>query len=115
MHELSLMQAVLEIAQESARREGARAIKTIGLRVGALSGVQKEALEFAFEAARADTLAAGARLEVEWVPLVAFCQGCGAEFEVDNPFGIALCPLCGEPVAALTSGEELQVTYLDVV
>jgi len=115
VHELGLMQSVLEIAEGYARREGARAIREIGLRVGALSGVEPAALEFAFEAAKQGTLAEQARLAVQWVPLVAFCEACTVEFAVDSPFGIALCPLCDEPAAALKRGQELEVEYLEVV
>lgn len=115
MHELSLVQSILEIAQDYARREGAVAIQTVTLRVGALSGVEPEALEFAFETARVGTLAEEARLEVEWVPLAAYCEGCSKKFAVDNPFGIALCPDCGQVSAEICQGEELQVAYLDVI
>ncbi len=115
MHELSLVQRILEIAEAYARREGAGAIREIGLRVGALSGVEKEALEFAFEAAKQGTLAQQARLAVQWIPPVSFCQGCMTEFEFDNPFGIALCPHCQQPSATLRQGIELEVEYLEVV
>lgn len=115
MHELSLMNSILDIAQEHAQREQARSIRTIALRVGALSGVDPQALEFAFEAARIGTMAQEARLEVEYVPLVAYCQPCDQEFGVDSPFAIALCPFCGEPTAVLRQGEELEVKYLEVL
>ncbi|MGK0619852.1 hydrogenase maturation nickel metallochaperone HypA [Meiothermus cerbereus] len=114
MHELGLVKSILEIAEAYARREGARAIREIGLRVGALSGVEKEALEFAFEAAKQGTLAQQARLAVQWVPLLAFCDGCKKEFEVASPFGIALCPGCHQPTATLEQGLELEVDYLEV-
>lgn len=114
MHELGLMQSILDIAEEYARREGASSIRKIGLRVGAMSGVEAAALEFAFEAAKPGTPAQQARLEVDWVALVAFCPDCRVEFEVDNPFGIALCPACQQAVAASRQGTELEVSYLEV-
>lgn len=115
MHELGLVRSILEIAEAYARREGAQAIREIGLKVGALSGVEPSALEFAFEAAKQNTLAQQARLAVQWVPLVAFCEECGVEFEVKSPFGIALCPVCHQAVASHTQGHELEVDYLEVV
>lgn len=115
MHELGIMQRVLEIAEEYAGREGATAIREIGMKVGVLGGVEREALEFAFEAAKAGTLAHQARLNIQWMPLVAFCEECEVEFEVDIPFGIALCPICQEPIGTLEHGQELEVEYLEVV
>ena len=114
MHELSLALNLLDLAEAQARQAGATTIRTVGLRVGALSGVVVEALESAFEGAKKGTLADQARLEVEWVELAAFCQNCQSEFSVDDPHAIALCPTCHQPSPILTKGEELQVMYLDV-
>jgi hydrogenase nickel incorporation protein HypA/HybF len=113
VHELSIAQSIIDIAEDYAQQEGARAVRMIGLRVGALSGVVPEALEFAFSVAKMGTLAQGAGLEVEHVSLVGYCAACDREFETDGPF--ALCPACGEPSAEIRRGEELDVLYLEVV
>jgi hydrogenase nickel incorporation protein HypA/HybF len=65
MHEAGLMQSALELAGGHARRAGAVAIRRVVLRVGALSGVEPDALRFAFEALAPGTPAAGATLELE--------------------------------------------------
>jgi hydrogenase nickel incorporation protein HypA/HybF len=115
MHELSLVTNILEIAEDYAHREGASAIRAVSLRVGAMSGVEPSALEFAFSLAKQGTLAQDARLEVEYVPLRAVCKACSLEFEVTDRFGIAVCPSCGQPSASFTRGEELEVRSLEVV
>ncbi len=115
MHELSLVQDILVIAEDYARREGATAIQAIGLRVGAMSGVEPQALEFAFEIGREGTLAQKARLDIELVELRARCEDCQQDFLVDNPFGIASCPICNTPSSQLILGEELSVRYLEVM
>lgn len=115
MHELGIIQRVLEIAEEHATREGATAIREIGLRVGALGGVEPQALKFAFEASKVGTLAQQAVLNIQWLPLMAFCEECEVEFEVDSPYSIARCPICHEPTANLEKGQELEVEYLEVV
>ena len=65
MHELSIMQSALSLALDQARQAGASRVHTIRLRIGALSGVVPDALEFAFEALVPGTLAEGAKLAVE--------------------------------------------------
>lgn len=115
MHELSLVTSILEIAEAAARREGARTIRTVALRVGAFAGVDPGALEFAFEVAREGTMAERARLEIEIVPSHARCEGCDLSFELDNPFGLALCPRCGSSSTLVERGEELEVQFLEVV
>jgi hydrogenase nickel incorporation protein HypA/HybF len=115
MHELSLVSNILEIAEEQARAAGAAAIRVVSLRVGAASGVEPEALEFAFSWAKHGTLAQDARLEVEYVPLRAKCPRCNLEFEVPERFGFAVCPTCGKPSARFVRGEELEVRALEVI
>jgi hydrogenase nickel incorporation protein HypA/HybF len=115
MHELSLAQTVVEIAEEAAKREGAERIEAIALRVGALAGVVPEALEFAFEVAKRGTLADNARLEVRYLPLVCYCARCGLEFEVEDDHAVALCPFCDELSDDIRQGQELDVAYVEVV
>jgi hydrogenase nickel incorporation protein HypA/HybF len=52
MHELSIMQSALDQVLEKARQAGASRVHAIRLRIGALSGVVPDALQFAFEATR---------------------------------------------------------------
>ena len=59
MHEVGVMQSALEIALEQAGRQGASRIDCIALRVGMLSGVVPEALEFAFDVVARGTIAEG--------------------------------------------------------
>lgn len=114
MHEIGLVVSMLRMAEEAASSDGASRIEAIHLEVGALAGVVPEALEFAFGAARQGTMAEKARLVVTHLPAVAYCHTCGAEFELDNRFGIALCPQCDTPSADLRQGRELNVTHLEV-
>jgi hydrogenase nickel incorporation protein HypA/HybF len=67
MHELSMAAALVDQAEGIARREGATRVARIELAVGDLSGVDREALEFAFPLAAERTLAEGATLAVEIV------------------------------------------------
>jgi hydrogenase nickel incorporation protein HypA/HybF len=114
MHEVSIAQSILAIADEYARRNDATSITVIGLRVGELSGVVAEALETAFDIAKQGTLAEQARLEIENLPLIAFCQHCQQEFKVSNPYAIARCPTCTALSHDLRQGQELDVSYLEV-
>ncbi len=106
------MQSALEIACEWAARQDAGQIHRIGLRVGALSGVVPDALEFAFEVLKQDTPAATARLELETVPLRAYCPDCDHEFTAEG-FWIA-CPRCERLDLEIRQGRELEVAYVEL-
>jgi hydrogenase nickel incorporation protein HypA/HybF len=61
MHELGLIQEVLDVVSDESR--GAR-VRRIVLEVGSLAAVLPEALRFAFELAREGTVAEEAELEI---------------------------------------------------
>ena len=111
MHELSVAESIIQIAEAAARKQRCRSIETVRVRLGEFTTVVPEALQFAFEAARAGTLAAEARLEIEFVSMILFCASCG---EVPEPVRqICLrCPHCGLPLE-IVAGEELQVDYIE--
>lgn len=64
MHELSIAASIVEIATEEAQRHGGR-VGAVHLKLGALSGVVKDALLFSWDLACGDTPIAGAQLAIE--------------------------------------------------
>lgn len=112
MHEFSIMQSALELAEQKARASGATLIHRVGIRIGALSGVVPDALRFAFEGLKPGTVAESAVLEIEEVPAVAWCPVCAAEFEVkDLNYE---CPRCHRPSGELRKGRELDLALLEI-
>lgn len=112
MHELALMEELQRIALATAASQGAQRIHTVMLRVGRLSGVDPDALAFAFEVVMAGGIGQGAMLELEVVPTQCRCGGCGQRFEpVDVIFA---CPICGELSADVLRGRELELTGLEL-
>jgi hydrogenase nickel incorporation protein HypA/HybF len=112
MHEISIAQSIIEIAEAKARQENSRCIQVIKIRLGEFTTVVREALEFAFEVARLETLAENARLEIESVAMTVRCVICGS---VSNPVRAVclICPQCGLPLEVV-SGEEFQVEYIEI-
>ncbi len=106
------MDAVRELALEQAALHGAGRIAAITLRVGALAGVEIEALRFAHAVVMANTIADGSRLEIEAVPAECFCAACGQPFAARD--GCCDCPLCGRISRELLRGRELQLASLEL-
>lgn len=112
MHEIAIMQSALEMAEEAARRAGGTSISRIRLRVGLLSGVVPEAMEFAFGVLKEETIARGAELEIERVPGRFRCGACGGEYEFEEMrFD---CPECGGMLAVAPGGTELELAQLEL-
>ena len=112
MHEVGLMQGILDAAGERADQHGAERIHRISLLVGALSGVVPEALEFAFQVLSPDTASEGAVLEIERVPVLCLCPACDADFEPADY--VYECPQCRRITDRVLRGRELQIVSIEV-
>ncbi|HEY0513406.1 MAG TPA: hydrogenase maturation nickel metallochaperone HypA [Thermoanaerobaculia bacterium] len=112
MHELSIAVSLIDLAVEEAERLGVR-VEALNLRLGALSGVVREALLFSFDLAVAGTPIEGARLEIEDVPVVVFCPVCGEERTLPGIQDFR-CPVCGAPTPDVVRGRELELATMEV-
>jgi hydrogenase nickel incorporation protein HypA/HybF len=112
MHELSIAMSIVELAEEEAERRGVH-VNAVHLKLGALSGVVKQALLSCYEMACEGTLLQGSRLLVEDIPVVIFCPSCRAERPLIS-VQLFCCPECGTPTSEVTQGKELEVVALEI-
>jgi hydrogenase nickel incorporation protein HypA/HybF len=112
VHEMGIAQNILEIAVEAASKEGATRITRIDLVAGELRGLVPMQLTFCFSIVAKDTIASGAYLNVEEVPVTAHCQDCSEDFAVKEYE--YLCPKCGSVKIQVTGGTELRVKDIEV-
>ena len=113
MHELSIACDLIECVREEAARRGIEQIVAVHMRLGAFSGVVKEALLFSFDVAAHGTMLEGAQLVIEDVPLVVRCRRCRAE-HVLAPILDLRCPGCGSATAEVVRGNELELVAVEV-
>jgi len=111
MHELSIAQSLITSVIQEKEDRGLSAIRSIGLRIGALSGVLPDALRFSFEAAREDTPLEGTELKIEEVKACGKCRNCDAEFEILE--WAYLCPECSTNAIEITNGYELDIVFIE--
>jgi len=112
MHELSIVQSIIGIAEAEVRKANAQIVDAIELEVGNLAGIEWDALDFAWQAGVPGTVLANAERIVHRIPARARCSNCGAEYELSEWF--AACPDCGETFSDLLQGRELRVKSLVV-
>jgi hydrogenase nickel incorporation protein HypA/HybF len=112
MHEVGLMENALAIALDLAIREQATRIHQIALRVGDLSGVEPDALRFAFDVVTQGTIAEEAQLKIESCPTLCYCDRCQAKFQ---PLEMGYeCPICQTWSTSILQGKELELASLEV-
>jgi len=112
MHELGIAQDILEIVKQAVPEGQAAAVRRIRIRVGQLSGIVPDSLEFCFQAIVGDTAMPQAALAIEQIPTVFQCRKCAHQFEVgDFEFQ---CQACQSTDLEMVSGKELDIVEIEM-
>jgi hydrogenase nickel incorporation protein HypA/HybF len=112
MHELAICQALIDQVTELAQARNATSVNEIYISVGPLSGVESALLQNAFPIAVAGTVADGAELHIDSLPVRVHCKDCDAESEVAA--NRLLCAQCGTWKTRLVSGDELLLKSVEL-
>jgi hydrogenase nickel incorporation protein HypA/HybF len=112
VHELSIACGLVRTAVGEATRHGAARVLELDLVVGALTGVEPDALAFCFPMAAAGTLCEGAELKIEIEPARGHCTSCDATSEVSSL--MSPCPRCGAWPLGLEGGREMKLRSVEV-
>ena len=112
MHELAICQALITQVTDLATERSATSVSDIFISVGPLSGVESALLQNAFPIAVAGTVADGAQLHIDNLPVRVHCKDCDAESEVSA--NRLLCAQCGTWKTRLVSGDELLLTRVEL-
>jgi hydrogenase nickel incorporation protein HypA/HybF len=119
MHELSIVEALIEQVQREVERSGraptgdwSGRIRRLDLSVGRLSGVSCDSLRFAFELLSSDTLVAEAELHISQPKAICHCHACNARIEIDEI--TAGCPACGSMQITVEGGRELLLESIEI-
>ncbi|HWP95670.1 MAG TPA: hydrogenase maturation nickel metallochaperone HypA [Syntrophomonadaceae bacterium] len=112
MHELSLMQSVMDTVRDGAQNNNIIRVKKIKLVIGKLSQALPDSLQFAFEALSSDSLFQGAVLEIEERSIKGHCQACGSQFSIQDDYCF-ICPVCQGFHVDVIEGRELFIDYFE--
>jgi hydrogenase nickel incorporation protein HypA/HybF len=112
MHELSIAQDILSVIRQYVPQEETSNIENVKVRIGDMSGVVAESLEFCFQAITSGTEFENANLVIEKIPFILKCNLCGKESS--NEYGIRVCPDCSSTDTKVISGLEMQVTEVEL-
>jgi hydrogenase nickel incorporation protein HypA/HybF len=113
MHELSIALSIIDGTAEEVERQGGGQVYAIHLRLGALSGVVKDALSFSWDLACEGTPFEASRLVIDEIPVVVFCPSCRVERHLASVQHF-LCPVCGTATPDVVRGKELEITALEM-
>ena len=109
VHEFSIAEALAAQVMRHAPASGR--VSEVEIRVGALRGLEPEAMKMCWEAVTHDTALAGSVLRIDLRPWTLTCPACGRAWESPVPF--AECS-CGEVSPRPTAGDELDLVSMTV-
>lgn len=109
MHELGIMQNLIDIARAHA---GERKVVRVCIEVGRLTAVLPEAMQFCFQACAEKTSLDGAVLEINEVEGLGVCRDCKRQVAL-NLFDNR-CQ-CGSLSIECLKGQELKLVSLEVL
>jgi len=108
VHEYSLVSALIDrVAQEAAAR-GAKRVVRVHVKLGELSGVERELFATAYATFRERTVCEGAPMELEPVAAAWSCRACG-----NTVSGALRCKRCDVP-ATLVAGDEIVLSRIEM-
>lgn len=114
MHEYSIVQSLLDIIEDNAKKHNAKEVVEVKVKIGVLSGVEPHLLQIAFDTFKENTICKNATLEMIIQPIVAKCKKCGNlnEFEKNKIF--FECKTCGEVDLEVLDGEDMLLLSLEM-
>ena len=111
MHEISLIESIIEIIMAEMPKHDITRVESITLRIGEMQRVVPDALLFGFDILSKDTPLEEAKLVIENVPTKERCKTCGQDFVVESWF--ESCPKCGKTDVEIISGDELETVEFE--
>jgi hydrogenase nickel incorporation protein HypA/HybF len=107
MHETAIVEGLMRILEAQAAQHRVTRILSVTVKVGRLRAVEPQQLIACFEMFAEGTVAEGARLVIDSMPVRARCKACETEFEV--PRFRFECPGCAGGDVAVIQGQELYI------
>lgn len=112
MHEMSITENLVSILLKHAERNKAARIISVTLRIGELSDVVPEAVQFCYDICTQGTIAAGSKLIIERPTPVAYCHNCQKEVCIHQFYDP--CPECKDFDYDIRQGRELDIKSMEV-
>ncbi len=113
MHEVSIVQALVEQVEAEVRNSGCRGrVLGLDLVIGRLSGVHADSIRFAFELLAPGTILAEAQLRITEPPAELVCAACGARTPIEDLS--SQCPQCNSVQVRIEGGRDLLLQSIEL-
>lgn len=113
MHEMPYTQNIFQIVIDYAKKHNSSKVKKVYLKIGNMTGVVEDSVRFYWESLTVGSVAEGAELVVEHVPIKVRCYNCSTEYVAEDQFSF-VCPECKFFGGEVLSGKEVVVESIEL-
>jgi hydrogenase nickel incorporation protein HypA/HybF len=112
MHELSIVQNIIEIVASEMERLEAKRVAEVHLEIGKLSGVEYELIEFALKNLSRGSVIESSNILIDKPEGEAMCKQCGNIFTLEDFIGC--CDRCSSFDLNIIKGKELRIKSISI-
>ncbi len=112
MHEMSIVQALVEQCEKIAEENNATKIIKVEVKIGILSGVEPHFFKTSFEAFKQRTICEDAKLVMNIQDLIVQCHKCEEQSHLKE--NVFLCPKCQSEDIQVIDGEDMMLMQLEM-
>lgn len=112
MHEMSIAQNIVDIAASELKKANAHQIISLEIEIGALSGVEYDALKFALTAIKPNGVLKDTDITIKIINGKGSCNDCKHTFKIAQLFDS--CPKCNSYFINILQGKEMKIKSMVV-
>ncbi len=114
LHELPIMENILELALEYGEQAEAEKITKINIVAGAFTEIVPRYAQIYFDMIAQNTKAAEAQIHISRLPAIIKCKICGTETEISVQNLLKTCSNCQSKQIELISGQQLMIDSIEI-
>jgi hydrogenase nickel incorporation protein HypA/HybF len=112
MHELSITEALLNTACQTAEQQQAKRVTALNIKIGKLSGIIDDSVQFYWDIITKETVCKGSTLNFTHIPAKFKCRKCNTVFEIIDD--LIPCPTCESMDLHIVQGDEFLLESIEI-
>ena len=115
MHELGVTRSIVDVVLRNACAQQAKQVLSVSLVIGEMRNLEEEWVQRYFDRCAKGTLAEGAKIKIQKVPMAFYCNDCGSTFQLAMGSDRHMCcPDCGSENYDMVTGGELLIKEIEI-
>ncbi len=116
MHELGVTRSIVDVVLRHAHSQNAKQILSVSLVIGEMRNLEEEWVQRYFDRCVEGSIAQGAKIHIQKVPIAFYCNACGATFQLDMGQDKHMCcAQCQSEDYDMITGGELLIKEIEVI